>query len=206
MISTNNTPVRVATVALLAIALAGCTQRQQSEAQSTAAPTSQPAAQATAVAEQPATAQPTVAAQPASEAPAAAAASDTGVASTDGDQAGTKFVVNSLVRGSDTLTLKFTLVNNSSKVLGTYAEFYASGYNGYRTMSGIDLIDPVAKKKYFPIEDTDGNCICSQDVEDIAPQTRTSLWVKYPAPPPGVTKITVEIPHFIPLDNVPITQ
>jgi hypothetical protein len=194
MISKNNTPGRVVTVALLAIALAGCTQRQQSGAQSTAAPTSQPAAQATTVAAQATT----IAAQP--------AASEAGVASADGDQAGTKVVVNSLVRGSDTLTLKFTLVNNSSKVLGTYARFYASPYQGYRTMSGINLIDTVSKKKYFPIADTENNCICSQDVDDVAPQSQTPLWVKFPAPPPGVTKITVEVPHFIPLDDVPITQ
>ena len=90
--------------------------------------------------------------------------------------------------------------------MGTYARFYASPYQGYRTMSGINLIDTVSKKKYFPIADTENNCICSQDVDDVAPQSQTPLWVKFPAPPPGVTKITVEVPHFIPLDDVPITQ
>jgi hypothetical protein len=203
MTSKSNTTFRVAALALLAVAVGGCTQHQQSDAQSTAAPAASAAASAAA--------QPTAVAVQATTLAAQPAASTTGVAmaslaSSDGDQAGTKVVVNSLVRGSDTLTLKFTLVNNSSKVLGTYARFYASPYQGYRTMSGINLIDTVSKKKYFPIADTENNCICSQDVDDVAPQSQTPLWVKFPAPPPGVTKITVEVPHFIPLDDVPITQ
>jgi hypothetical protein len=205
MNSKNTRTVHVATFALLALAGGGCSQHTPSDAQTTAVAAATVAAEPAAGAAQPATA----AAGPASTASAAqiaAAPADAAVASSEGDQAGTKFVVNSLVRGSDTLTLKFTLVNDSSKVLGTWGRFDASGYHGDRTMSGIHLIDAVARKKYFPIVDTDGNCICSQDVDDIAPQSQTPLWVKFPAPPPGVTKIGIEVPHFIPLDNVPITQ
>jgi hypothetical protein len=40
----------------------------------------------------------------------------------------------------------------------------------------------------------------------MAPNTQDALWVKFPAPPPSVTKISVNIPHFIPLDDVPISQ
>jgi hypothetical protein len=154
--SKSNTALRVATLALLAVAIGGCSKHQQSDAQSTATPTSPSAAAQPTVAEaQPVASAGDTGAQPASAAPAAAAASDTGIASTDGDQAGTKFVVNSLVRSPDTLTLKFTLVNNSSKVLTIYGRFDADPYRGYRTMSNIHLIDPLAKKKYFPIADTD---------------------------------------------------
>jgi hypothetical protein len=187
---------------VLAAAASGCSHAP-SDAQSSAAPTSQPAAEQTAV-----VAPPTAAAQ-ASAAPqagaTAAAPVDAGIASTDGDQSGTKFVVESLVRSGDTVTLKYSLVNGSAKAI-VANEFVGSGYNGYRTMSGIHLIDTVGKKKYFPIEDTDHNCICSQDVDDIAPGARATLWGKYPAPPPNVTKISIEVPHFIPLDGVPITQ
>jgi hypothetical protein len=73
-------------------------------------------------------------------------------------------------------------------------------------MSNIHLIDTVSKKKYFPIADTDNNCLCSQDVDDIPPGSQTEIWVKFPAPPPSVTKIGIEVPHFIPFDDVPITQ
>lgn len=204
----------VAASVLLAAGTGGCTQRQQTDStdsKSTAAAVSQP------VATQAAAAQPAVTAAAAAATTAAdagtqpqttaAAAASSGVASTDGDQAGTKFVVESLARGSDVLTLKFSLVNNATDGLQVGGRFGGSGYtNNYRDVSGIHLIDTISKKKYFPLADTEKNCVCSHDVADITPNNRATLWVKFPAPPASVTKISVEAPHFIPLDNVPITQ
>jgi hypothetical protein len=197
MISKSNIAFRVATFALLAVALGGCTQRQASDAQSTAAPVSQPTA-----------AQPAVATAQPQSATTVAPASNAGIANTEGDKPGTKLVLNSLARGSgDTVTLRFTVVNNSDQSLSMYATFHGSGYNGSGyDVSGVNLIDPVAKKKYFPLADTDMICVCSQSVDNIAAKTQTALWVKFPAPPPSVSKITVAVPHFIPLDGVPITQ
>jgi len=197
MISKSNLAFRVATFALLAAALGGCTKSQQSDAQSTAAPVSQPTA-----------AQPAAATAQPQSAATAAPASNAGIANTEGDKPGTRLVLNSLARGSgDTVTLRFTVVNNSDQSLNMYSTFHGSGYNGSGyDVSGVDLIDPVAKKKYFPLADTDGICVCSQSVDNIATKTQTTLWVKFPAPPPSVTKITVAVPHFIPLDGVPITQ
>src|SRR5436309_1574504 len=39
---------------------------------------------------------------------------------------------------------------------------------------------------------------------DAAPSARLSLWAKYPAPPDNVAKISVIIPHFAPMDDVPL--
>ena len=203
MISKSNLVFRVATFALLAAAIGGCTKSQQSDAQSTAAPVSQPTAAQPAMA----TAQPAVAtAQPQSATTAAPAGSNAGLASSDGDKTGTKVVVHSLARSSgDTVTLKFTLVNNSAGQLYT-GIFHGDGYHSSRDMSGVHLIDAVSKKKYFAIADTDGICLCSQGVDDISANTQAAVWAKFPAPPPSVTKITVEVPHFVPLDGVPIAQ
>jgi len=197
MISKSNVAFRVATFALLAVALGGCTSQKQSDAQSTAAPVSQPTA-----------AQPAVATAQPQSATTVAPASNAGIANTEGDKPGTKLVLNSLARGSgDTVTLRFTVVNNSDASLNMYATFHGSGYGGSGyDVSGVNLIDPVAKKKYFPLADTDMICVCSQSVDSIATKTQTTLWVKFPAPPPSVTKITVAVPHFVPLDGVPIAQ
>ena len=197
--------VRVVT-SLLALAAAGCSH-QASEAQSTAAPalaTLAPAAVAT-TAEQPAAAA-TTAAQPQTAATVAAATANTGIASSDGDKTGTKVVINSLTRSSDTVTLKFTLINDSSAILGMFYELSGSGYSGGSHAGGVTLVDTVSKKKYFALADTDKTCICSRDIDNVAPNTQVALWVKFPAPPPSVTKITVDVPHFIPLDDVPISQ
>jgi hypothetical protein len=196
--------VRVVT-SLLALAAAGCSH-QASEAQSTAAPalaTLAPAAVATTAAQPAAVA--TTAAQPQTAATVAAAAPNAGIASSDGDKSGTKVVINSLSRGSDTVTLKFTLINGPSE-LGMFYELSGSGYSGGSNTAGVTLVDTVSKKKYFALADTDKTCICSRDIDNLAPNAQAALWVKFPAPPPSVTKITVDIPHFIPLDDVPISQ
>jgi len=198
----------VTAFALLALTASGCS-RQASDAQSTAAPVSQPATTQGSAAAAPATVAPAAVATSAPEQQSAAtvaAAAPDGIASSDGDKTGTKVVVTSLARGSDSVTLKMSLVNNSDTPLPTGDRFNAAPYRGWRTMSGVHLIDTVSKKKYFPLSDTDNNCICSQDVDDVAPNSQTEIWVKFPAPPPSVTKIGIEVPHFIPLDGVPISQ
>ena len=115
-------------------------------------------------------------------------------------------MINSLTRSSDTVTLKFTLINDSSAILGMFYELSGSGYSGGSHAGGVTLVDTVSKKKYFALADTDKTCICSRDIDNVAPNTQVALWVKFPAPPPSVTKITVDVPHFIPLDDVPISQ
>jgi|GEM_PF-1558248 len=206
MTSKSNTAVWLAGFALLAVAIGGCTKSQQNDAQTTAAPVSQPAATQAGAAQPAATVAADANAQPQSATTGAAAPANAAVASADGDQTGTKFEVNSLARGSDVVTLKFSVINDSAATMYTGGKFNASGYSSNRDVSGIHLIDTVSKKKYFPLADTEKSCVCSHDVPDITANSRVALWVKFPAPPAGVTKITVEAPHFIPLDNVPITQ
>jgi hypothetical protein len=146
----------------------------------------------------------------ASDPPAAATPPDTssteGLGTADGEQGGTKVVIDDLKRGGGMLTLKFTIYNNSNDYLNTGMRFKADGYkeNGGRSFSGITLIDGVSKKKYFVVADSDGNCECSEHVDDIKSKTQASLWAKFPAPPDNIQKITVVIPHFIPIDDVPI--
>jgi len=129
-----------------------------------------------------------------------------GIGTGDGEQTGTKVVITELKKGGSTVTLKFTIYNNSNADLNTGGRFKADGYkdNGGRSFSGLHLIDSVSKKKYFVVADSDGNCLCSEHVDDIKPKTQISLWAKFPAPPDNIQKITVEIPHFIPIDDVPI--
>jgi len=124
----------------------------------------------------------------------------------DGEQSETKAVITDLKRGANSVTLKFTIYNSSTIPMYVGSRFKADGYkeNGGRSFSGIHLIDEVSKKKYFVVADTDGNCLCSEHVDDLAPRTSASLWAKFPAPPENIQKVTVEIPHFVPIDDVPI--
>lgn len=170
-----------------------------------AAPTPAPAPAATAA---PA---PATAASPAPATPAAPAApaAPAVLATADGEKSGVRIEVTELKRGSgDTVSLKFVLINDSEEDLNLAGHYlgYEKVGTDYKGVGGVHLVDPVGKKKYLVVRDTEENCVCSKDVEPIKAKTRVNLWAKYPAPPAEVQKVSVVIPHFSPMDDVPISQ
>jgi hypothetical protein len=139
--------------------------------------------------------------------PAAASAAEP-VASTDGEQPGIRLDVTELKRTSgDTVMLKFTIVNEADERLGVGHDFGDPNQSSdYGTVGGIHLVDAGNKKKYLVVRDSDGKCLCSADLDDIEAGDSRALWAKFPAPPADVQQIGIVIPHFIPLDDVPIGQ
>ncbi len=137
-------------------------------------------------------------------APSAAA-----IATADGETPGARVEITELKRSSDnTVTLKFVMVNDSNKAIG-FGYDYGDKDNSikdYSSVGGVNLVDSAGKKKYFVVRDTESNCVCSHGLKDIAPASRANLWAKFPAPPDDVQKISVVIPHFGPLDDVPISR
>ena len=133
------------------------------------------------------------------------------VAKTDGETAGLRLEVIELKRSSgDTLTLRFNLINDSGESFKA-SGWYFGDYKGHQNqdignVGAITLIDTVGKKKYFVIRDTDENCVCSNPIPSVNAKSRAALFAKFPAPPSDVKKIGVVIPHFIPMDDVPISQ
>lgn len=158
---------------------------------STPAPAPQPTPQPTSAPPQPA------------PAPTSSPAPSGGLASTQGEFPGITVAVQELKRGSNTLTLKLVMANQSSQGFAAYYYFHEAEGG---SVDGVHLIDPVGKKKYFVIRDTGGACLCSRQVQAIAPGAQSVLWAKFPAPPDDVQKMTVEIPHFPPLEDVPVSR
>lgn len=161
---------------------------------------------------------PAAANAPASSAPAqtslsassSAPASSAGpaLATADGEKPGLRIEVQELKRTSgDTLTLKFALINDSSESFGVSDALAESSQTvDYYTVSGVTLIEGAGKKKYFVVRDTEGACLCSRGLGSVASKSRSNLWAKFPAPPPDVSKITVVVPHFTPMEDAPISQ
>jgi hypothetical protein len=126
------------------------------------------------------------------------------LATTDGEFPDIRVEVQDLKRNSGgTVTLKFAVINDSDQkfFLGDKIGGLSYGYNA----SGIDLIDAAGKKKYLVILDSDKKCLCSIIEGSIEPKSRIKLYAKFPAPPEDVKKITIEIPHFTPMEDVPIS-
>jgi hypothetical protein len=134
---------------------------------------------------------------------AARTASANALPSTQGEFPGLTLTSQELKRSSNTLTLKFVLQSK-----GGFAIQYGFGESDkeFGNISGIHLIDEANKKKYFVVRDADGACVCSHDIANIAAGSQSVLWAKFPAPPDDVQKITVEVPHFPPIEDVPITR
>jgi hypothetical protein len=142
-------------------------------------------------------------------APAAIATTSSGIASADGEKPGTRVDVAELKRGSGgTITLKMAFVNDSDKAIGFGYNFADPDHQirDHGSIGAVQLVDPVGKKKYFVARDSEGKCVCSTDIPDVAPHSHLSLWAKFPAPPDDVQKISIVIPHFQPLDDVAISR
>lgn len=179
-------------VLLSVAAMAGCVKKEESQPSQAPGPASQ-AAPSPAPASAPAPA----------AAPVSAA---TPLAATDGDIPGIRVAVNGLSRTSSAVTLKFTIYNDTDAEFEISGKFDEPPYKGYRNFGGVHLVDTASKKKYFAVADSDDKCLCSDDVPAIAKKSSVALWVKYPPIPDDVQKITVQVPHFIPMDDVPITR
>ena len=125
------------------------------------------------------------------------------VATTDGEQPGVRAEVTELKRNAEGIVnLKFVMINDSEKEIDLYKDDFGS----WGTVSGVTLVDEKNKKKYFVVLDSEKKCLCSSGLKHIQPKSRVNLWAKFPAPPGDVQKIGVVIPHFQPMDDVPISH
>ena len=106
------------------------------------------------------------------------------------------------------MSLKLAMVNDSDKAVSFGYAFVDPSHDitDFGGIGGVHLIDPVGKKKYFVARDSEGKCVCSQKVADIPKGSRANLWAKFPAPPDDVQQISIVIPHFSPMDDVPLSR
>ena len=105
------------------------------------------------------------------------------------------------------MTLRFTIVNDAGRTLG-HGDV-GIGYGGLMErayyIDGVHLIDPIGKKKYFVAKDSAGVCVCST-FGFVEGGARANHWAKFPAPPDDVERLSVVIPTFAPLDDVPVSR
>jgi len=131
------------------------------------------------------------------------------IATADGEKPGTRVEINELKRSSDgTVTLRFAMVNDGTNSHSFSYDYGDSqqGATDYNSVGGVTLVDGANKKKYFVVRDSENNCLCSRGLKDIPAKSRGNLWAKFPAPPEDVSQISIVIPHFGPIDDVPISR
>ncbi len=123
----------------------------------------------------------------------------------EGTTPGLSIVIQDLKRDEgNSVTLRFQLINETDKPIGVGGKFQERASDS-NAIGGVHLIDNVNKKKYLVVRDTTGKCACAE-IRNIDKGARANLWAKLAAPPEGIDKITVVVPEFQPIDNVPITR
>jgi hypothetical protein len=118
----------------------------------------------------------------------------------EGERAGTKIVIRGLKRDDGgTVTLRFQVVNDGNTSEPLY-HLIGNSLDGH-----AHLIDAANKKKYLVVKDTSGKCECAPIRGNLEKGSPINLWVKFPAPPESVQKVTVVINGFEPVESVPLT-
>lgn len=128
------------------------------------------------------------------------------VLSAEGQNPDVRVELRDLKRGDDgTVTLRLRLVNESGEDFAASCLMREEGQNdSCGVFSGAYLLDAANQKKYLVVRDSQGACICSS-LDTVADGKRMNVWATYPAPPPEVTEVSVIVPLFEPIEDVPIT-
>ena len=139
----------------------------------------------------------------------AAPAGPPAIASADGQTSGVRAEVTEFKRTSGgTVSLKLRMINDSDTPVSFDYNFVdpKNEVTDFGGVGGIHLIDPVGKKKYFVARDSENKCVCSQKVSDIPKGGRANVWAKFPSPPDDVAQLSIVIPRFQPMDDVPLSR
>ncbi len=128
------------------------------------------------------------------------------IASTDGESQGLSLQVTELKASNSSVTLRFTIRNDGTQKFDPDSLADSTGDSDRQSISGVYLLDQANKKKYLVIYDSDHKCICSRQAKYVEPKTSANFWAKFPPPPADVAKIGVVVPHFIPMDDVPLAR
>jgi hypothetical protein len=211
--------VTIPVLSVLILSTEGCGKKEEPKpvAQAPAQTAEAKAPQLTPAPQPPAPAEPQASAQAPASAPSATpqapapagepAPAKAALATSDGETPGARVEVQELKRVSGgTVMLRFTMINDGDKTLNVGYDFGAGSTSDIGTVGGVHLIEPVGKKKYLVVRDSESKCDCSRGVKDVAAKSRANLWARFPAPPDNVEKIGVVIPHFSPMDDVPLSK
>ncbi len=128
-----------------------------------------------------------------------------------------------LRRDGQTLTLEFAVHVGPSDGFITAQDWFAATEDTFlgarsqgndpisthdpvrRSVSGVTLVDRDNANRHLVLRDSSGACLCSSLPDGgLEAESTYRLSAQFPAPPAGVSSMTVEIPSFPSVDGVPI--
>lgn len=97
------------------------------------------------------------------------------------------------------VTVSATLKNEGKKTL--LANKWRSNETSMKSkssISGATMVDPVGKKRYMILRDTDGECLCTTGLTNIKPDESRPIYAQFPSPPKDVKKVDFQLPGMAP--------
>ncbi|MFH9952941.1 hypothetical protein ACH4OX_01840 [Streptomyces roseolus] len=99
------------------------------------------------------------------------------------------------------LTIKGSLRNPSSSAVALPAEMRGDETEVVKhgkSLGGATLIDPVGKKRYYVLRDTDGRPLTTTGLDSLGAGKSTAVFMQFPAPPASTTEVSFQLPTFEP--------
>jgi len=182
---------------------AGCGKRSEVVTESAATVEATASETAPITAATPAAASSTTAAAPAGAAPPAAAVIASETYSQDPNIRADLLEVKRVSGGA--LLVKWRIVNTATPS-GAGSLASAEDKPVYYNFDWDDLyyVDPAENKKYGYLTDSEGNRILDVWYGNLKTGETRANWAKFPAPPATSTMISLTLPKFPPLEDVPV--
>ena len=105
----------------------------------------------------------------------------------------------------DLVMLKFAVINDSDQPVKLNQDRLAGPRGDRGTISGVYLLEPNSKQKITVARDERRKCVCSH-ISPLKPKSSMVLWAKFPAPGPDAEKVSIIIPEFTPMEDVPLSR
>jgi len=105
----------------------------------------------------------------------------------------------------EVLTVSFAVSNADPAVAVSLGAVFAAAEIDQDSIADAYLFDELHQKKYFVLRGDQGRPACSHEAGPIPTGRERVVWCRFPAPPSGVSLISVSVPHLPMFRNVPIS-
>lgn len=131
------------------------------------------------------------------------------LATAAGSRPGTQVTVHELRRSDqDSVRLVFTISNRGPGRWAYLTAFSEPGFVGgaVNDVGGIYLVDTANNLRHLVFRDSANGCVCTEEFPGALDEGEEfTAFAEFPAPPEPVASVTVVVPQFPPMDDVPVS-
>ncbi len=109
-----------------------------------------------------------------------------------------------VTRRDGSLVVRLRFANHGTQPF-EFGDRFAADPADRDTIADVALLEPSGQRKYFVLRDRENRPQCSRDLTPLQPGEERLVFVRFPAPLAGTSRITIQVPHVPDLPQVPVT-